>query len=66
MPRKAKSAAKSVSPDAQSEAVEAALAKVQPVAGAAGDAATGSVNERIRQLIRQSKEQGYLTWDDIN
>ncbi len=66
MPRKAKSAAKSVSPDAQSEAVEAALAKVQPVAGAPGDAATGSVNERIRQLIRQSKEQGYLTWDDIN
>jgi RNA polymerase primary sigma factor len=26
----------------------------------------GNINEKIRQLIRQSKEQGYLTFDDIN
>ncbi|GAB1489489.1 RNA polymerase sigma factor RpoD [Opitutaceae bacterium] len=63
MPRKAKSAAPS---DAQSEAVEAVIAQNPPGAGAPGEGATGSVNERIRQLIRQSKEQGYLTWDDIN
>jgi RNA polymerase primary sigma factor len=64
MPRKAKPAA----PEAQSEAVETALEQTERVAlvGPAGDAAPGSVNERIRQLIRQSKEQGYLTWDDIN
>ncbi|HEY0969220.1 MAG TPA: RNA polymerase sigma factor RpoD [Opitutaceae bacterium] len=63
MPRKAKSAAPS---DAQSEAVEAVIAQNPPAAGAPAEGATGSVNERIRQLIRQSKEQGYLTWDDIN
>ena len=63
MPRKAKSAAPA---DAQSEAVEAVIAQNPPAAGAPAEGATGSVNERIRQLIRQSKEQGYLTWDDIN
>jgi RNA polymerase primary sigma factor len=63
MPRKAKPAAT----DAQSDAVESALEQSEKVAagGLAVDA-PGSVNERIRQLIRQSKEQGYLTWDDIN
>jgi RNA polymerase primary sigma factor len=61
MPRKAKSAA---APDSQSEAVEAAIEQNLPATP--GDAAAGGVNERIRQLIRQSKEQGYLTWDDIN
>ena len=61
MPRKAKSA----TPDAQSEAVETALA-ARVKSSSATDAAASSVNERIRQLIRQSKEQGYLTWDDIN
>jgi RNA polymerase primary sigma factor len=58
MPRKAKSA----DTDNQSEAVEAALKNVPP----AGDAAAGGINEKIRQLIRHSKEQGYLTYDDIN
>ncbi|MEN9663612.1 MAG: hypothetical protein RL324_2561 [Verrucomicrobiota bacterium] len=58
MPRKAKSA----DTDNQSEAVEAALKSVPP----AGDAAAGGINEKIRQLIRHSKEQGYLTYDDIN
>ncbi len=61
MPRKAKSA----TPDAQSEAVESALA-ARAKSSNATDAAVSGVNERIRQLIRQSKEQGYLTWDDIN
>ncbi len=65
MPRKAKSA-----DSAQSEAVEAALENV-PAAPAAADgeaavAAPGGINEKIRQLIRLSKEQGYLTFDDIN
>jgi RNA polymerase primary sigma factor len=59
MPRKAKSA----ETDHQSEAVEAALKTVTP---AGGDAAAGGINEKIRQLIRHSKEQGYLTYDDIN
>ena len=58
MPRKAKSA----DTDTQSEAVEAALKNVPP----AGDAAAGGINEKIRQLIRHSKEQGYLTYADIN
>ncbi len=62
MPRKAKSAAAPA--DKQSEAVEAAIEQTLPATP--GDAVAGSVNERIRQLIRQSKEQGYLTWDDIN
>jgi len=61
MPRKAKPA----TPDAQSEAVETALA-ARANSSNATDAAVSGVNERIRQLIRQSKEQGYLTWDDIN
>jgi RNA polymerase primary sigma factor len=63
MPRKAKSA----NSDSQSEAVEAALEKTAEV-GASGDIAAGTagINEKIRQLIRHSKEQGYLTFDDIN
>jgi RNA polymerase primary sigma factor len=65
MPRKAKSAL-----PASAEAVEAALVQVAPpplVEGADPAAAVaGGINEKIRQLIRQSKEQGYLTFDDIN
>ncbi|MBC7368039.1 MAG: RNA polymerase sigma factor RpoD [Undibacterium sp.] len=64
MPRKAKSA-----DTAQSEAVETVLEGQPPVTveGAEGaPAAPGSINEKIRQLIRHSKEQGYLTFDDIN
>ena len=61
MPRKAKSAkAKSDN----SEAVEEALKQVGK--NAKGGAAESGINEKIRQLIRQSKEQGYLTFDDIN
>ena len=67
MPRKAKSA--SVDSD-QSEAVEAVLAKIPPSTGAGAvpgaDATPGGINDKIRNLIRLSKEQGYLTFDDIN
>jgi len=67
MPRKAKSA----DTDAQSEAVEAAISQTQNAAtdGNAGpvpDLAPGGINDKIRNLIRLSKEQGYLTFDDIN
>ncbi len=61
MPRKAKSANSS-----QSEAVESAISETQGKTSGAVDAASSGVNERIRLLIRLSKEQGYLTWDDIN
>ncbi|QYM77489.1 RNA polymerase sigma factor RpoD [Horticoccus luteus] len=63
MSRKAKSA----DSHPQSEAVEAALEKNQPVAGDNLPVdVPGGINEKIRQLIRLSKEQGYLTFDDIN
>ncbi|OYV00906.1 MAG: RNA polymerase subunit sigma, partial [Verrucomicrobiales bacterium VVV1] len=64
MPRKAKSA-----DTAQSEAVEAVLDRQPnaPADSAEGvPAVPGTINEKIRQLIRHSKEQGYLTFDDIN
>ncbi len=66
MPRKSKSA-----DSPQSEAVEAALAKTTPnsVEGAAPggeNMPAGGINDKIRNLIRLSKEQGYLTFDDIN
>ena len=67
MSRKAKSAS---ADSEQSEAVEAVLAKTPPVAdgAAAGDPniPAGGINDKIRHLIRLSKEQGYLTFDDIN
>src|SRR5471032_1583788 len=63
MPRKAKPAESH-----NSEAVEEALTKVPQAPAEGGDAtvAVGGINEKIRQLIRLSKEQGYLTFDDIN
>ena len=63
MPRKAKQAESE-----HSEAVEAVLRKGPVVPGVEGPegAALGGINEKIRQLIRLSKEQGYLTFDDIN
>ena len=68
MSRKSKSA--SADPT-QSEAVEAALAKATPHAAEGAVAGTenmpaGGINDKIRHLIRLSKEQGYLTFDDIN
>jgi RNA polymerase primary sigma factor len=63
MPRKAKPAESN-----HSEAVENALAQAPqaPVEGGEAVAPIGGINEKIRQLIRLSKEQGYLTFDDIN
>ncbi|HEX3730980.1 MAG TPA: RNA polymerase sigma factor region1.1 domain-containing protein, partial [Opitutaceae bacterium] len=50
--------------------MEAALAARTPAPDGAPEggepAAPGGINEKIRQLIRLSKEQGYLTFDDIN
>ena len=68
MPRKSKSAPAET---AQSDAVEEALAKVPATpaenAEAGAEAApAGGINDKIRNLIRLSKEQGYLTFDDIN
>src|SRR5438445_3595888 len=66
MSRKAKSAP---ADSEQSEAVEAVLAKTAPAAeGTPGDPniPAGGINDKIRHLIRLSKEQGYLTFDDIN
>jgi RNA polymerase primary sigma factor len=67
MPRSSK--AKSSPTDEQADAVEEVLVKTPaPVeAGGLPDVAgVGGINEKIRHLIRQSKEQGYLTFDDIN
>jgi RNA polymerase primary sigma factor len=69
MSRKSKPAA-----PAHSEAVEEVLSRKHTSASADGidlpegaeAAAPGGINEKIRQLIRLSKEQGYLTIDDIN
>jgi RNA polymerase primary sigma factor len=58
------SKAKSATVEEQSEAVEEVLAKT-PASGLP-EGAAGGINEKIRHLIRQSKEQGYLTFDDIN
>jgi RNA polymerase primary sigma factor len=68
MSRKSKSASADT---AQSEAVEAALAKTTPHAAEGAAPGTeqipaGGINDKIRHLIRLSKEQGYLTFDDIN
>ncbi|MBI5770387.1 MAG: RNA polymerase sigma factor RpoD [Verrucomicrobia bacterium] len=48
----------------QSEAVEAAIEKTEVAAGP--EIPAGGINDKIRHLIRLSKEQGYLTFDDIN
>ncbi|HWZ95990.1 MAG TPA: RNA polymerase sigma factor RpoD [Opitutaceae bacterium] len=57
------------SPTAQAEAVETAIAATRAVTAeqpAGHDAPTGDMNEKVRSLIRLAKEQGYLTFDDIN
>jgi len=70
MPRSSKASSASI--DDQSEAVESVLNKKGAHAPASDGVSIpdvpggGSINEKIRQLIRQSKEQGYLTFDDIN
>jgi RNA polymerase primary sigma factor len=67
MPRKAKSA----SADTHSDAVEAAIEVTQGAEAGSSDNPVdnlppGGINDKIRALIRLSKEQGYLTFDDIN
>ncbi len=68
MPRKAKP---SPAADTHSDAVEAVI-ETQPLAeGTLPDNPVdslppGGINDKIRALIRLSKEQGYLTFDDIN
>jgi RNA polymerase primary sigma factor len=63
MSRKAKPAKIS----AHSDAVEDAIKQAETTAGAsAADLDATGINEKIRHLIRLSKEQGYLTFDDIN
>jgi RNA polymerase primary sigma factor len=57
------------SPTAQAEAVETAIVATRAVTAeqpAGHDAPTGDMNEKVRSLIRLAKEQGYLTFDDIN
>jgi len=72
MPRKAKSAqhASPVEAPPAPAAVEASVPVAPPAGGgpAGGEIPAGSanINEKIRYLIRLSKEQGYLTFDDIN
>ncbi|MFM1851507.1 MAG: polymerase sigma factor RpoD [Verrucomicrobiota bacterium] len=61
MPRKAKSAKAS---STHAAAVEDVIEKAGDSGSA--DLAASGINEKIRQLIRLSKEQGYLTFDDIN
>eukprot|EP01035_Chromulina_nebulosa_P055508 gene55508-76060_t len=71
MSRKPKSSASGES--SHSEAVEAVLEKTSATgasgaegAAAGADIPAGGINDKIRHLIRLSKEQGYLTFDDIN
>ncbi len=74
MSRKAKPASPASKPDVpaapaaeDTPAVAAPAVAVAPAA-AGGEIPAGSagINEKIRYLIRLSKEQGYLTFDDIN
>jgi RNA polymerase primary sigma factor len=65
MPRKSKNA-----DSHHSEAVEEAISQAHASNAEEGSdqepVVQGNLNEKIRQLIRLSKEQGYLTFDDIN
>ncbi len=70
-PKSASTAAKIETPAATDEApapavpaANGAVAGAPP--GAEIPAGSASINEKIRYLIRLSKEQGYLTFDDIN
>ncbi|HUL54658.1 MAG TPA: RNA polymerase sigma factor RpoD [Opitutaceae bacterium] len=72
MPRKPKPAnhVSKVEAPAVPVAVEPSAPAAPAVAGAPPGiempAGSASINEKIRYLIRLSKEQGYLTFDDIN
>jgi RNA polymerase primary sigma factor len=64
MPRKAKN--KTATANGHSDAVEAALERVEAAATTSGHSGDINANEKIRALIRQAKEQGYLTTEDIS
>jgi RNA polymerase primary sigma factor len=72
MPRKAKPATPAVKiDDPVAPAADEGPAPAAPVAAGAPagpeiPVGSASINEKIRYLIRLSKEQGYLTFDDIN
>jgi RNA polymerase primary sigma factor len=72
MSRKAKSANHVLKAEAMiapaPDGEPAPVAPVVPVAPVSAEIVAGSsnINEKIRFLIRLSKEQGYLTFDDIN
>jgi RNA polymerase primary sigma factor len=68
MPRKAKSSPAAAT---HSDAVEAVIETRSLAEGAQPENPVdslppGGINDKIRALIRLSKEQGYLTFDDIN
>jgi len=70
MPRKAKPTEATPEPSQKIAAAIPALASDNgaelSTANGDKDNLPGNVNDKIRQLIRQAKEQGYLTFDDIN
>src|SRR5262245_33988037 len=39
---------------------------ISPVPARTGGPSTASLNEKIKELIRLAKEQGHLTFDDLN
>jgi RNA polymerase primary sigma factor len=66
MPRKTKRADNEPAEAVENALAQVAVAPADPAEAAVEAAAPGGINEKIRQLIRLSKEQGYLTFDDIN
>src|SRR5688572_11198622 len=75
MPRKAKPAKDHAPSPTRPIAADRTLAEVLRDGNVAdpelpddksGDPAQGTINDKIRLLIRLSKEQGYLTFQDIN
>jgi RNA polymerase primary sigma factor len=68
MPRKAKAKNKTATANGHSDAVEAAIERVEAASAASSPGRPGDINanEKIRALIRQAKEQGYLTTEDIS
>jgi len=68
MPRKAKPAEAASEPNKKHAVTPPASEAEVVLTTANGEKANlpANVNDKIRQLIRQAKEQGYLTFDDIN
>ena len=68
MPRKAKPTEATPEPSNHNAAATTASENDIAIPAANGDKDNlpGNANDKIRQLTRQAKEQGYLTFDDIN